>query len=549
MGYTLVQTGQQAGTAAPQKHYRLVRKPPEAGDTSVFKSGPVEQKAPATVEGALAQFGTGAAKGAINTAATVPFARDAVSNVADWAAQKLGASPETAKTIAEAVKAGFLVMPGGANPTGGQVIEDINTATRPAPSLSQVITGEKTKGLLEREPQNMTEEYAGTLGEFLPGAVGPGGPVRKIAQAVVPALASETAGQVARATGNEEFEPYARFAGGVIGGGVSAGGKANAAKTIAKGAPSSASVSATTTALYDKLRKAGIKYDANAFHQMASDLGQKLKSFRAKQAPLSADVVEYIQEHVGKSPDFTDFDSIRQTAGNILREGTASDADKAAASIIMETLDDFAEKAPLMTSGKVNPQQVNPLMKEAREMARRNIIGRHVQEMMRKAEEYQSGFDSGLRNQFSNYLKSNKGKMLTPEEYKAFQAVSKGVSSANAVRGLSKFGLDFSRLASGATVLPTLATGGVGYAAGLLPAAALMGAGTVARFASPRMHKTLADRALGVVNAGKPGQMAGRKLSQKELEALIIRRIIAGDTAFNASGMRGEPSMSSVLAP
>lgn len=69
-------------------------------------------------------------------------------------------------------------------------------------------------------PQTKAGEYAQTIGEFVPGALmGPGGAVARAAQVVVPAVASETAGQLTKGTA---AEPYARFGGAILGGGVTA---------------------------------------------------------------------------------------------------------------------------------------------------------------------------------------------------------------------------------------------------------------------------------------------------------------------------------------
>ena len=74
------------------------------------------------------------------------------------------------------------------------------------------------------EPQTIPGQYASTIAEFAPGALMPGGPAGSVARAiaaktlntVVPAVTSETAGQLTKDT---PYEPYARFAGG-LGGGV-----------------------------------------------------------------------------------------------------------------------------------------------------------------------------------------------------------------------------------------------------------------------------------------------------------------------------------------
>lgn len=71
------------------------------------------------------------------------------------------------------------------------------------------------------EPKTTPGSYAGTVAEFLPGAVlGPGGMARNVAAfGVAPGLASEGAGQATKGTG---AEPYARAAGALAGGGAGA---------------------------------------------------------------------------------------------------------------------------------------------------------------------------------------------------------------------------------------------------------------------------------------------------------------------------------------
>jgi DNA-binding GntR family transcriptional regulator len=67
------------------------------------------------------------------------------------------------------------------------------------------------------QPQTTAGHYAETVGEFVPAALaGPGGMARKIALgAVLPGVASEAAGE---ATAGTPIEPFARAAGGVVGG-------------------------------------------------------------------------------------------------------------------------------------------------------------------------------------------------------------------------------------------------------------------------------------------------------------------------------------------
>lgn len=66
------------------------------------------------------------------------------------------------------------------------------------------------------EPKTTAGKYASTIGEFAPGALFPGGVVQRVVGNVVgPAIASETAGQLAQGTG---YEGAARVAGALVGG-------------------------------------------------------------------------------------------------------------------------------------------------------------------------------------------------------------------------------------------------------------------------------------------------------------------------------------------
>jgi len=66
------------------------------------------------------------------------------------------------------------------------------------------------------KPQTVSGEYARTLGQFAPGALMPGSLFVKGANVVVPALTSETAGQM---TKGSKVEPYARVLGALLGAG------------------------------------------------------------------------------------------------------------------------------------------------------------------------------------------------------------------------------------------------------------------------------------------------------------------------------------------
>jgi len=84
------------------------------------------------------------------------------------------------------------------------------------PGGSDIVRGvENITGQLPK-PQTTAGQYLGTLGEFAPTALlSPGTALQRAAMTAVPAVASETAGQVTKGTA---AEPYARLAGALAGG-------------------------------------------------------------------------------------------------------------------------------------------------------------------------------------------------------------------------------------------------------------------------------------------------------------------------------------------
>jgi hypothetical protein len=91
------------------------------------------------------------------------------------------------------------------------------------------------------QPKTLPGKYASTIAEFAPAALIPrgGGVAARVVNTVVPAIASETAGQLTEGT---PAEPYARFVAGMAAGPA-------AAKVITPAAPASAARQAAVAAL------------------------------------------------------------------------------------------------------------------------------------------------------------------------------------------------------------------------------------------------------------------------------------------------------------
>jgi hypothetical protein len=121
-----------------------------------------------------------------------------------------------------------------------------------SPLSSETITNAAnyvSNDALAYEPKTTAGEYAGTVGEFLPGAALGGANVGNLVRfGVLPGLASEAAGQ---ATEGTSVEPYARIAAAL----VAPAAPALAARAIS---PYSGAISAERQALVDALRAEGV---------------------------------------------------------------------------------------------------------------------------------------------------------------------------------------------------------------------------------------------------------------------------------------------------
>jgi hypothetical protein len=156
---------------------------------------------------------------------------------------------ETAKGIGRAMDAGVARGVAGIGGAVGDVMDAVGSLMSAGRNAYERHTGQPESPLLDRsqtifgaiptsaelrkeierqfydgqplhDPQGKVEEYAQTIGEFAPNAVGGVGRrlVQRAGQVLLPAVASETAGQV---TKGSSVEPWARFVGAIGGGGAS----------------------------------------------------------------------------------------------------------------------------------------------------------------------------------------------------------------------------------------------------------------------------------------------------------------------------------------
>lgn len=174
-------------------------------------------------------------------------------------ARKAQAPISTSSDMAKSIAPG---LGEGAAGTLGQFGDAVLNTMIPGFSTANKITGQPSvtqrlidlahKATGDYQPQTIPGQYTKTIASFAPAALaGPEGILPKLASAVIPAVTSETAGQI---TKGGKYEGLARLLGGLAGGGIS-GIRARLPE-----APSLlGDVTPETQSLFQKLNALGVK--------------------------------------------------------------------------------------------------------------------------------------------------------------------------------------------------------------------------------------------------------------------------------------------------
>jgi hypothetical protein len=433
---------------------------------------------------------------------SVGDAQQISGDVAAWGAGKLGFSPETQETARSI---------GKRVPTFGLSI--------PAPTTEQINTTVESVIGPKYQPQTKAGEVVRTIGEFAPAAAaGPGTFARKTAMAVIPGLAVEAADELT------EGNPYAKVGAG-IGAAVLTAGRGNAGtkdmlRKVGKTDKAYAKVERQANTAYDQLRKAGVKYDANAVDQAIADVATL--RINPQLSPDAVGLRDAFTQFRGRGMDFQDLDEMEQLATGILRHHATKPADKMFVTQILGKIKDVRKSGAIATNGSVPANEVNSLIARAKDLARRRIIARDIGKMKDKSEWYLSGPESGLRNQFKNYGTKNY-QSLSPAENRAFQSVMNREGVLNPLHNAG------SRLGQ-------IALGSMGYAMGDITGAIIPIVGSsVARRFMEAYTKRGVDNAIKTVLAGRSAQeQAAVRDAIAKIEAQA-RAALAADTALRSN--------------
>lgn len=191
---------------------------------SSFKSAPASSQSPAaafpvapsTVEDVAKSAGSGVVSGATMFAGGAGDLRQLLSHGVSYAAEKLGIPADRVDSFKNLIYEGATrASPATSMIANAPTTEDVSRFVG-GDAGNRNIVGQA----IDYKPQTKVGEYAKTAGEFVPAAFGgEGGLIARGARVLVPAVASETAGQATKGT---RAEPVARFLAALGGGGATA---------------------------------------------------------------------------------------------------------------------------------------------------------------------------------------------------------------------------------------------------------------------------------------------------------------------------------------
>lgn len=295
----------------------------------------------------------------------------------------------------------------------------------------------------------------------------------------------------------------APYIGNAISQRMAAGAQNRAIDTAIKNAPDAQTLRQNASNLFDGIRQANTSVAPQKVRDFVTNAGNTLRNLGADRdiTPQGVAVFRRMVEDLGGEVSLPKLHIWRQLASNA---AMGKGGDVKMGNTLVRLIDDFIDNLkpadlafdPALFQGST--KSIPNAFFEAISTYRRAAKMSMLEQAIAKAAEYQSGFESGLRNQFANILKSpTLSRGLTEAEKEAMRRVSRGTAGMNMLRFLGTFGVPTDQARNW---LGAIASGSIGTALGGVPGAiAMLGLGTAARAGSSKLMQNAADRAVQVV--------------------------------------------------
>jgi len=275
---------------------------------------------------------------------------------------------------------------------------------------------------------------------------------------------------------------------------------------LEESAPSIQELKQNASRLYDEVEKVTATIPQKNLARLVEDIVQETtkKGNHPMVTPKANAAIDNLVQSSNKPMTVGELETARKIAG-----GAASDINKHEAMvgrIVQKKIDDFMGNLP----DDIAPG-VGETLKRARKFHQQGKKAETIEEAVKLAGEYRSGYENGLRLQFSSIKRRIiKGQLKgwTPEEIAAVDLVAKGGKLENIAKALGKFGI--SEQGSLRVLIPGLG-GSAAYAVGnqlggpqmgAMAAGAMLTAGQMFRNLAGKLTDQNARLASALVRSG-----------------------------------------------
>jgi hypothetical protein len=386
------------------------------------------------------------------------------------------------------------------------------------------------------DAQTTPGKYVGSVARMAPAALVPGSMAQKVANVVVPGVASEAAGQ---ATEGTAAEPYARAAAGLVGGAAASRiGRVNAAtgqQAVGAAQERIANVLQKADDAYKSPAVASVEFRPGVADAFADTTMKALDAAKrnARVAPTTRAHIEDFKTPInGKAHTYEDFQTLKtllgEQAGNF-----ANKSEQAAASLALEKLKTYLGNTPQGHLSAGDAAKFSKTWRNANDDYAAGMTAQRVNEKIlsgdRSASAANTGANSGnrTRQKLNELLKTGKTRRgLTETEGAAIEQEVKGSRLGNALRSMG----DATGGGGGArSLVALLGGGGAGAALGLGPVGfALPFIGSALRGAGNAITKNQANKIVDQILSRAPSiegiqQQGMQTLSDRKRRALIAQ--------------------------
>jgi len=300
-------------------------------------------------------------------------------------------------------------------------------------------------------------------------------------------------------------------------------GKSKLMSSIQETAPTKDAIKEASEALYEKARESGVKFRADRYQTMLSQMASALKSggFHQKIHPKVAAAISELAKETGDI-DIKQLDILRRILGSAAK--SIEPDEKRLASNLIDIMDNRLDKLNPADVVAGNPKNVGKTLKEARSLWSKKRRLDMIETAFEKAKNQASGIENGIRIQFRQILNNpKKVRGFSKDEIDLMRKVVRGGPLENALKLAGKLG--FSENQATQLIGTTIGIAGGAAVGGPFGAVAVPLVGQAAKNAAQKMTRNnAANVATAVARGATPDALYRQMLANPQ----TARQILSG---------------------